>query len=77
MTNNLPAVSVKGLHKSFGSHEVLKGIDLAAHDGDVISLIGASGSGKSTLLRCIPMLEIPNSGSISVGRRISLRATAS
>ncbi|PJE31617.1 Octopine permease ATP-binding protein P [Pseudooceanicola marinus] len=67
MTNNLPAVSVKGLHKSFGSHEVLKGIDLAAHDGDVISLIGASGSGKSTLLRCIPMLEIPNSGSISVG----------
>lgn len=61
------ALSVTGLHKSFGSNEVLKGIDLTAHDGDVISLIGASGSGKSTLLRCIPMLEIPDSGRVSVG----------
>ncbi len=67
MTSNLPAVSVEGLHKSFGENEVLRGIDLTAHDGDVISLIGASGSGKSTLLRCIPMLETPDSGAISVG----------
>ncbi|MGV0909627.1 ABC transporter ATP-binding protein [Martelella sp. FOR1707] len=68
MTSHPTAVSVEGLHKSFGENEVLRGIDLTAHDGDVISLIGASGSGKSTLLRCIPMLETPDSGVISVGR---------
>lgn len=55
----LPAISISGLRKRFGDNEVLRGIDLTADDGDVISLIGASGSGKSTLLRCIPMLEIP------------------
>uniref|UniRef100_UPI00124E362A ABC transporter ATP-binding protein n=1 Tax=Gemmobacter serpentinus TaxID=2652247 RepID=UPI00124E362A len=62
-----PALSVTGLRKNFGANDVLRGIDLAAHDGDVISIIGASGSGKSTLLRCIPMLEIPGSGTVSVG----------
>ncbi|WFE75802.1 ABC transporter ATP-binding protein [Roseinatronobacter sp. S2] len=67
MTSTHPAVSVKGLHKSFGQNKVLRGIDLQASDGDVLSLIGASGSGKSTLLRCIPMLETPDSGSVSVG----------
>ncbi|RVB74030.1 MAG: ATP-binding cassette domain-containing protein [Mesorhizobium sp.] len=61
------ALSIAGLRKSFGSNEVLRGIDLVAKDGDVISLIGASGSGKSTLLRCIPMLEIPDAGTVSVG----------
>ena len=48
-----PALEVIDLHKRFGSLEVLKGISLAAHDGDVISIIGASGSGKSTFLRCL------------------------
>ncbi len=62
-----PAISISGLRKRFGENEVLRGIDLTANDGDVISLIGASGSGKSTLLRCIPMLEVPDAGTVSVG----------
>ncbi|HCI5975754.1 TPA: ATP-binding cassette domain-containing protein, partial [Klebsiella quasipneumoniae subsp. similipneumoniae] len=45
------------LHKSYGSHEVLKGVSLQANKGDVISIIGSSGSGKSTFLRCINFLE--------------------
>jgi histidine transport system ATP-binding protein len=57
---------IKDLHKSFGSLEVLKGISLTAHAGDVISIIGSSGSGKSTLLRCINFLEQPDAGSISL-----------
>jgi octopine/nopaline transport system ATP-binding protein len=61
------AVSVRRLRKSFGSIEVLKSVSLDAHEGDVISILGASGSGKSTLLRCINMLEIPSSGFISIG----------
>ena len=48
---------VDDLHKYFGSDEVLKGISLQAHEGDVIAMMGASGSGKSTFLRCINMLE--------------------
>ncbi|MDR7124693.1 ATP-binding cassette domain-containing protein [Pseudotabrizicola sp. 4114] len=62
-----PALSITGLRKTFGANEVLRGIDLSARDGDVISMIGASGSGKSTLLRCIPMLEIPDAGTVTVG----------
>ena len=54
----------RGIHKRFGDHEVLKGIDLDAKQGDVISIIGASGSGKSTFLRCINFLEKPNAGEI-------------
>lgn len=60
-------LTLSNLHKSFGANEVLKGVSLEANDGEVISLIGASGSGKSTLLRCIPMLEVPTSGSVSLG----------
>jgi histidine transport system ATP-binding protein len=59
-------LTIDGLHKSYGSHEVLKGVSLKAKTGDVISLIGASGSGKSTFLRCINFLETPNSGSMSL-----------
>ena len=62
----IPAVSIRDLHKSFGALEVLKGVSFDAHDGDVISILGASGSGKSTLLRCINMLETPSSGEIVV-----------
>jgi ABC-type histidine transport system ATPase subunit len=69
----VPAVEVRSLHKSFGALHVLKGIDMCAHRGDVISIIGSSGSGKSTLLRCINMLEIPNRGDVLVGgEQISL-----
>ena len=61
-----PALSVRDIHKSFANVEVLKGISLDAHEGDVISILGASGSGKSTLLRCINLLEIPDAGSVTV-----------
>ncbi len=60
------ALSVKNLHKSFGPVEVLKGISLDAHEGDVVSILGSSGSGKSTFLRCINLLETPNSGEVTV-----------
>jgi octopine/nopaline transport system ATP-binding protein len=59
-------LSIRDIRKSFGSHEVLRGISLEAKDGDVISLLGASGSGKSTFLRCINLLEIADSGEIWV-----------
>jgi ABC-type histidine transport system ATPase subunit len=60
------ALAVDNLYKSFGTLEVLKGISLTAHEGDVITMIGSSGSGKSTLLRCINLLEMPTSGTIKV-----------
>ena len=60
------AVRIEGLHKSFGTDEVLKGIDLTVATHEVICLIGASGSGKSTLLRCVNLLEPIDSGQISL-----------
>jgi len=57
---------IEGLRKSYGDNEVLKGVDLKAKTGDVITLIGSSGSGKSTLLRCINFLEQPNDGVFSI-----------
>ena len=63
-----PAVVVGDLHKSFGTFEVLKGVSLAARQGDVVSILGPSGSGKSTMLRCINLLETPDSGTIAVGQ---------
>lgn len=61
------ALVANNIHKSFGSLEVLKGLSLEAHDGDVISILGSSGSGKSTFLRCINLLEVPDQGRIEVG----------
>jgi len=61
-----PTLDIKNLHKSFGDNEVLKGIDLTANKGDVISILGSSGSGKSTFLRCINLLEMPTLGDIRV-----------
>jgi ABC-type histidine transport system ATPase subunit len=73
VTSNTPALIVENLHKSFGSLEVLKGVSLTANEGDVIALIGSSGSGKSTLLRCINLLEIPDSGTVTLrGERIAM-----
>jgi octopine/nopaline transport system ATP-binding protein len=63
---SVPAVDIVGLRKNFGSLDVLKGISLAAHEGDVISILGSSGSGKSTLLRCINLLETPSAGQVSI-----------
>ncbi|MFL0245825.1 amino acid ABC transporter ATP-binding protein [Candidatus Clostridium stratigraminis] len=61
-------INIKNLHKSFGSNEVLKGIDLQINKGETAVIIGPSGSGKTTLLRCINLLEIPSEGSISIGK---------
>ena len=57
-------IEVQNLYKFFGKNEILKGIDLAVDQGEVISVIGSSGSGKSTFLRCINLLEWPTSGEI-------------
>ena len=66
MADNAIPLVVRDLHKSFNDNPVLEGLSLEAHEGDVISLIGASGSGKSTFLRCMNLLEIPNAGDIVV-----------
>ncbi|MCQ0029713.1 ATP-binding cassette domain-containing protein [Burkholderia glumae] len=63
---NPVALSARNIHKSFGDHHVLKGISLDAHEGDVISILGASGSGKSTFLRCLNLLEIPDDGAVTL-----------
>lgn len=71
------ALLVKDVHKSYGSHEVLKGISLSASRGDVISIIGSSGSGKSTFLRCINFLEIPDRGRFVInGEEVAMKKTA-
>ena len=58
------ALKVENMYKSFGDHEVIKGVSLEAQKGEVIAILGASGSGKSTFLRCINLLETPNSGDV-------------
>lgn len=64
MADRPVALEALDIHKRFGDHEVLKGVSLTAHQGDVIAMLGASGSGKSTFLRCINLLETPNQGRI-------------
>jgi len=59
-----PIVRIKNLHKSFGSLEVLKGVDLEVDKGETVVVLGPSGSGKSTMLRCINRLEEPTAGQI-------------
>ena len=54
------------IHKRFGAHHVLKGVDLTVREGEVVVLIGASGSGKTSLLRCVNLLNIPDSGRIVI-----------
>ncbi|WP_291578550.1 amino acid ABC transporter ATP-binding protein [Clostridium sp. UBA6640] len=58
-------ITIKGLEKHFGRHEVLKGIDETIEKGEVVVVIGPSGSGKSTFLRCLNLLETPTSGTIT------------
>ncbi|EJT01729.1 amino acid ABC transporter ATP-binding protein [Rhizobium sp. CCGE 510] len=68
-------LDIKGLRKTYGIHEVLKGVDCAVEEGEVISIIGSSGSGKTTLLRCVNMLEEFQGGTISLdGQEIGYRA---
>ena len=64
VTDKTPVIQVSNLHKSYGSLDVLKGVDITAGQGDVVSLIGSSGSGKSTLLRCVNLLEDSQQGDI-------------
>ena len=66
-TDDLVEVAVSGLLKSFGTLQVLRGIDLEIRKGQVVCVIGPSGSGKSTLLRCINLLEEPTAGTVTVG----------
>jgi len=64
VTQPPPVIEIRDLHKSYGALEVLKGVDITARAGDVVSLIGSSGSGKSTLLRCANLLEDSQQGEI-------------
>ncbi|KGM88571.1 amino acid ABC transporter ATP-binding protein, PAAT family [Roseovarius mucosus DSM 17069] len=64
MSDTPPVIEIRNLHKAYGALEVIKGVDIAAHRGDVVSLIGSSGSGKSTILRCANLLEDSQQGDI-------------
>ncbi len=71
-----PAVQAQGVHKFYGSHHVLRGIDLEVRRGEVIVVLGPSGSGKSTFLRCLNHLEAIERGSIRVcGELVGYRET--
>lgn len=61
---SVPVIEIRNLHKAYGNLEVLKGVDITAPQGHVISLIGSSGSGKSTLLRCANLLEDSQQGDV-------------
>ena len=74
MSQGAEMVRLEDVRKNFGLLEVLKGVSLTAHEGDVIALIGASGSGKSTMLRCTNLLEVPNAGRIIIsGEEVKLK----
>ncbi|WP_372885520.1 ABC transporter ATP-binding protein [Shimia sp.] len=64
MSDSTPVLEIRDLHKAYGPLEVIKGVDITAHRGDVVSLIGSSGSGKSTILRCANLLEDSQQGEI-------------
>ena len=69
-TVDRPLVEARGVHKSFGRVEVLRGVDLVVPAGTVTCLVGPSGSGKTTLLRCLDHLERVDAGSIRVGEHL-------
>jgi polar amino acid transport system ATP-binding protein len=71
-----PIVRITALRKSYGTNEVLKGIDLDVKRGEVIAIIGKSGSGKSTLLRCVNGLEVFQEGSLTVDGKPLLHESA-
>jgi len=76
VANGAPIVRITALRKSYGTHEVLKGIDLDVRRGEVIAIIGKSGSGKSTLLRCINGLEVFQEGALTVDGKPLLHESA-
>jgi len=69
-----PLMRVRGLHKHFADHAVLRGIDLDVLPGDRIAILGASGSGKSTLLRCLNFMERPSAGVVELAGQAIGRA---
>lgn len=74
--NDTPVIEIRDLHKAYGQLEVLKGVSITAHRGEVISLIGSSGSGKSTLLRCCNLLEDSQQGEVLfLGEAVHWRGT--
>jgi polar amino acid transport system ATP-binding protein len=70
VTAEKPLVKIEGLHKFYGHHHVLRGIDMTVKQGEVSVVIGPSGSGKSTMLRCVNLLETISAGRISVGGQL-------
>lgn len=70
VTAEMPLVKIEGLHKYYGHHHVLRGIDMTVRQGEVSVVIGPSGSGKSTMLRCVNLLETISAGRISVGGQL-------
>lgn len=76
MSDEKVLFSVKGLKKNFGDLEVLKGIDIDIHEGEVLVIIGPSGGGKSTFIRCLNLLETPTDGEIIFeGTKINSKKT--
>ncbi|MGO4121509.1 amino acid ABC transporter ATP-binding protein [Arthrobacter sp. YAF16] len=71
-----PLLSVRGLRKAFGKHEVLKSIDVNVRRGEVVTLIGPSGSGKTTVLRCLNGLEVPDAGVVEFDGDLSVDFSA-
>lgn len=67
-------LKVRGLHKHFGEHHVVKGVDMDVNEGEVVVIIGPSGSGKSTFIRCLNSLEEPTGGSVVIGGGESIKA---
>jgi polar amino acid transport system ATP-binding protein len=73
MSNN-PILKIKALRKSFGSDEVIKGVDMTVSSSEVVFIIGPSGTGKSTLLKCLNLLDRPTGGAIYLeGREITAK----
>ena len=68
--NQTPIIEAVDLRKSFGTHEVLKGLDLKLNRGEVVALIGPSGSGKSTFIRCLNHMETPTGGQIRFHQKL-------
>lgn len=64
--SDAPLIQARGIHKSFGRTEALRGIDLDVHRGEVLAIMGPSGSGKSTLLHCIAGVIVPDAGTVTV-----------
>ena len=72
----VPALRIAALHKSYGEHEVLRGVDLDVMRGEVVAVVGESGAGKSTLLRCLTGLERFQSGSLTLHGRPTFHEAA-